>query len=155
MVRHTHRRRQSRGRRRNTRRSRRTQRGGFSLFGFGEVTNEEIQKLKEKLNNAETSEKPKIQKELDLAQAKIAKQMAEKNAENIYEAAVKRIEEGGAAISSTSGTSPNRNSAGQFQSSNGNGATAGYGTSATAGYGTGAAGNMFSGGRRRRSHRRR
>lgn len=155
MVRHTHRRRQSRGRRRNTRRSRRTQRGGFSLFGFGEVTDADIMEIQDRLNKADTSEKPKIQKELGLAQAKNAKQMEEANAEKKYKDTVARIEAGGAAISSTSVTSPNRNSAGQFQSSNGNGAANGMGMGAAATSNGNGTGNMFSGGRRRRSHRRR
>jgi hypothetical protein len=148
MVRHTHRRRQSRSRRRNTRRSRRTQRGGFSLFGFGEVTDEEIQKLKERLNNADISKKPEIQKELGLAQAKKAKQMEEANAEKKYKDTVERIEAGGAALSSTSVNNMTRSSDGRFQSSNGNGAANGMGM------GTAASSSMF-GGRRRRSHRRR
>lgn len=147
MVRHTHRRRQSRSRRRNTRRSRRTQRGGYSLFGFGEVTAADIQKKQAALQQNPTN--LELKKDLDLDQAKLVKQTEEENAKKKYEAAVKRIEEGGAALSSTSvNTNVNRDINGRFQSP----ANAAGAAATSNGNGTG---NMFGGGRRRRSHRRR
>jgi len=103
--------------------------------------------IRDRLNKADTSEKPKIQKELGLAEAKNAKQMAEKNAEKIYDDAVQRIESGGAAISSTNvNNNTNRDINGRFQSpaSNANGAGAGYG-----------AGSMLGGRRKSRRYRRR
>jgi hypothetical protein len=139
MVRHTHRRRQSRGRRRNTRRSRRTQRGG-SFFGFGTPTDADIKKKEEALQQNPTN--TELKEELDLARL-----------EKKYEDDKRKIKESvanGAALSSTGVTNNmTRNSAGQFQSpaSNANGAGAGYGAGIS---------NMFSGGRRKsRRYRRR
>ena len=134
MVRHTHRRRQSRGRRRNTRRSIRTQRGGaWYDFFISPPTDEDIQKLKEeikklqeKLNKASSpEEKADIQQELTIAQAK------QQHAETMKQ--IKERGANGAAISSAF---------------NANGAAAGYDSGFQSSTTQG-------GGRRRRSHRRR
>ena len=133
MVRHTHRRRQSRGRRRNTRRSRRTQRGGFSfsfssLFGSGNLA-----ELQQEL----AAEQNPIKK------AEIQEKISIKQAEEIKKRTVEEIERRGAngpALSSTNvDNNMTRNSAGQFQSSAANGM----------GMGAAASSNMFRGGRRK------
>ena len=141
MVRHTHRRRQSRGRRRNTRRSRRTQRGGNILTDLfsSTPTDADIQKLQEEIIKLQE----KLNKELDpIKKAEIQEEISNKQAEKIkYETIIKekaRLANGGA----ISSTSPNRNSAGQFQSP----------ANVT---GTGTSNYLGRGGRRRRSHRRR
>jgi hypothetical protein len=132
MVRHTHRRRQSRSRRRNTRRSRRTQRGG-GWWPFGSKDVAELQK--DLMAEQDPIKKAEIQEEISIEQAK-----------QIKDRTVKQIKESvsnGAASQSSTGVNNNmtRNSAGQFQSpANGTG----VGVS-----------NMFGAGRRRRSHRRR
>ena len=137
MVRHTHRRRQTKGRRRHTRRTRRTQRGG-GLFDFFSSTpnDDDIKNLQQKLNmEQDPIKKAEIQEELSCAQAK---QIKDRTVKQIKE----RGTQGNNIGSSSMGMSNNgmgmgnnnmaRNSAGQFQSPN----------------------SMF-GGRRRRSHRRR
>jgi hypothetical protein len=147
MVRHTHRRRQSRGRRRNMRRSRRTQRGG----GWWPFGSKDVAQLRNDLNNEKDEVKrAEIQKDITCTEAEEKLELLKKS--------IKDRVANGAAISSTSGTSLNRNSAGQFQSSANTGAAAGYGNGAAnsmgMGMGTAASSSMF-GGRRRRSHRRR
>ena len=133
MVRHTHRRRQSRGRRRNTRRSRRTQRGGFSFssfLGFGSKDVAELQK--DLMEEQDPIKKAEIQEKISIEQAK-----------QIKDRTVKQIKERGAngpALSSTNvDNNMTRNSAGQFQSSAANGM----------GMGAAASSNMFRGGRRK------
>ncbi len=70
MVRQTHRRRQSRGRRRNTRRSRRAQRGG-GIFDFLSFGSSNIEDLEKKLADAtDPKEKAEIQKKIELAELK-------------------------------------------------------------------------------------
>lgn len=132
MVRHTHRRRQSRGRRRNTRRSRRTQRGGgmFSFLGFGSKDVAQLQK--DLMEEQDPIKKAEIQEEISIEQAK---QIKDRTVTQIKERGAN-----GAALSSTSvNTNVNRDMNGRFQSSaNGTGVS-----------------NMFGAGRRRRSHRRR
>jgi hypothetical protein len=136
MVRHTHRRRQSRGRRRNTRRSSRTQRGGGGILSFFGIGSKDLAELQKKLmEEQDPIKKAEIQEEISIEQAK-----------QIKDRTVKQIKESvsnGAASQSSTGVNNNmtRNSAGQFQSpANGTG----VGVS-----------NMFGAGRRRRSHRRR
>ena len=141
MVRHTHRRRQSRGRRRNTRRSRRTQRGGgiLSFFGIGSKGLPELQQ--ELAAEQDPIKKAEIQEEISIEQAK---QIKDRTVTQIKERGAN-----GAALSSTSvNTNVNRDINGRFQSSNGNGTANGMGMGAAA------SSSMF-GGRRRRSHRRR
>ena len=113
MVRHTHRRRQSRGRRRNTRRSRRTQRGGFSfsfssLFGSGNLA-----ELQQEL----AAEQNPIKK------AEIQEKISIKQAEEIKKRTVEEIERRGAqgnnmGLSSTDNTNTTRDRDinGRFQS---------------------------------------
>ena len=141
MVRHTHRRRQSRGRRRNTRRSRRTQRGGFSFSSFFGIGSKDLAELQQELAaEQDPIKKAEIQEKLDL-------EMLEQNYEKDKKKIKDRVANGanGAAISSTSVNNMTRSSDGRFQSpaatANGNG----LGVS-----------NMFSGGRRKsRRYRRR
>lgn len=136
MVRHTHRRRQSRGRRRNTRRSRRTQRGG----GWWPFGSKDLAQLRNDLNNEKDEVKmAEIQKDITCTEAEEKLELLKKS--------IKDRVANGAAISSTSvNTNVNRDMNGRFQSS-ANGMGMGAATSS----------NMFSGrgGRRRRSHRRR
>jgi hypothetical protein len=98
MVRHTHRRRQSKGRRRNTRRSRRTQRGGFSFSSFF-GSSDDVTVLEKKLaQETDPEKKAKIQKDIKIAEE-----------DKRHEEAIKKIEEApvGATESAVSSQSSN------------------------------------------------
>lgn len=134
MVRHTHRRRQTKGRRRHTRRSRRTQRGGgwFDFFGSSDVN-----QLQQKLNTeTDPEKKAEIQKELSIEQAK---QQYDKTVKQLKE----RSSQGNTGMSSSS----------MDNSSMGSNTGMGMGMGNNTGMGMGNQ-SMFGAGRRRRSHRR-
>lgn len=146
MVRHTHRRRQTKGRRRNTRRS---QRGGgiFDFFG----SSDDVTDLGKKLaNETDEVEKDNIRKQIKLAKLK-----------KKYEEDKKMIENGTGTAAATEGAAPSvsSNSAASSQSpynSSASQASTGAGQMSASGAGqmssTGA--NMYSGiGGRRRSRR--
>ena len=138
MVRHTHRRRQTKGRRRHTRRSRRTQRGGGLFDFFGSKPNDDdIKNLQEKLNmERDPEKKADIQEELSIAQAKQTKDRT-----------VKQIKERGSQGNNMGSTGMGMGSTGMGMGNTG----MGMGNTGMSSYG---AGNMSYGGRRRRSHRR-
>ena len=150
MVRHTHRRRQTKGRRRHTRRNKRTQRGGVSgWFDFFSSPNyDDIKNLQQKLNmETDPEKKADIQEELSIAQAK-----------QIKDRTVKQIKERGTQGNTGMGMGMGMGNTGMGMSSNsmGMGNTGmGMGNTGMSSYG---AGNMSSygarGGRRRRSHKR-
>jgi hypothetical protein len=101
MVRHTHRRRQTKGRRRNTRRSRRTQRGGFSFSSFF-GSSDDVTVLEKKLaQETDPEKKAKIQKDIKIAEE-----------DKRHEEAIKKIEEApvGATESAVSSQSPSNSS---------------------------------------------
>jgi hypothetical protein len=107
MVRHTHRRRQTRGRRRQTRRNRRTQRGGFSFSSFF-GSSDDIEKMKEELaQETDPIEKAEIQKKITYAEA-----------DETFKKAKKSIEEKGSAGAATGGVYST--GAGQMASSGAN-----------------------------------
>ena len=138
MVRHTHRRRQTKGRRRHTRRSRRTQRGGglFDFFGSSDVN-----ELQRKLTaEQDPIKKAEIQEEISIEQAKQTKDRT-----------VKQIKERGSQGNNMGSTGMGMGSTGMGMGNTGMGMGMGMGNTGMSSYG---AGNMSYGGRRRRSHRR-
>jgi hypothetical protein len=140
MVRHTHRRRQSRGRRRNTRRSRRTQRGGFSFSSFF-GSSDDVTDLKKKLAEAtDPVEKDNIRKKIELAKLEIKYNEDKKMIENGT---------GTAAAAEGAASSVSSNSAVSSQSPYNSSASTGAGQMPSNG-----TSNMYSGiGGRRRSRR--
>jgi len=114
MVRHTHRRRQTRGRRRQTRRNRRTQRGGFSFSSFF-GSSDDIEKMKEELaQETDPLKKDKIQKKIRIAEE-----------DKRHEETIKKIEEAPAGAAAATVETPTASSelstgAGQMASSGAN-----------------------------------